>query len=583
MLMATNFCLPKNLVDSFLARLKSGEINPEKLTEMSSKERQDYFTSFLGATNAVKTNALFESKLLLKNQQQGLVNWAKQLSGIKPTVKRDLLTRINNMTEVLQPADEDKFYADLAAQRLGVGITTEEAGKIVDLASDVNTKKALIKEDSPIRSQERLDYGASLVAMQEYVGGLKRDAKAMSLGKLMTSPWELIKKISGGAKSAKASIDASFSLRQGFVTLLTKPKIWGDAFAESFRVWGRDLKGIDGKAPIKADVFSRPNALNGNYKKIGVDVGIETEEAFPESWPTKIPLLGTLYKASGNAYNGALLRMRADLADRFIEDAMSQGVTDLKESGLGRLTNSMTGRGALHMTKAQAETTNVLLFSVKYFKSQLDVLTAGATDPKTWGTPAQKIAAQNLLRIIGITGGILALAKLLDPNSVDLDPRSTKFGKVYIPVGDKRVGLDITAGYRTLIILASRIVPTMHNGKWGLWYKTKRGKYNNMWESGYGQMQPDDFVVNFMEGKASPAAKTVLNVWKQKKWDGEKPSIKEEALELIKPISITNATELMKETQGEGLLIRLILAGLNMMGASSKVEEPPKKKKKKFY
>ena len=80
-------CLPKFLVDKFLEKLKSGEIDPAKLTDMTSAERNSYFSSFMGETNATKVNALFESKILLKNQQQGIINWAKQVTGIKPKFK----------------------------------------------------------------------------------------------------------------------------------------------------------------------------------------------------------------------------------------------------------------------------------------------------------------------------------------------------------------------------------------------------------------------------------------------------------------------------------------------------------------
>jgi len=579
--MASNFCLPKNLVDKLLGMLKSGEITPEKLSSMTSQQRNTYFSSFLGSANATKTNALFESKLLLKNQQLGLVNWAKQITGIKPTAKRDLLTRINKMTDILQPENADKFYADLAKQRLGVGVTVEEAGKIADLAKDISTKKALIPESSPNGSKERLAYGESLVSFKEYVGGLKREAKALSMGEFMKSPWQMVKSLSGGFKSAKASLDASFSLRQGMVTLITKPKIWADVFVKSFDSWKKELKGIDGIAPIKAEVFSRANSINGKYQKIGVDVGIETEEAFPRSWPTKIPVLGRLYKASMSAYNGALLRMRADLADRFIADAESMGVTDLKNSGIGKLVNSMTGRGSLSLPRGVADTANVMLFSPRYFKAQIDVLTAGWSNSKIRGSYSQKIAAQNLVRMIATISGVLATAKWIDDDSVDFDPRSTRFGKIYVKVGDKRVGLDVTGGFRTLIILASRLTPSFHNGKFGLWWKTSKGQYRNMWDSKYGALEPSDFLVSFLEGKASPFARTGLNIYKQETWDREKPTIKGELIELFSPISVSNAIETIKETKGENLLVGLILAGLNMLGAGT-THEAKKKTKQRF-
>ena len=75
-------CLPKHVVDIFLKKLKAGEINPEQLADMSSKERNTFFASFLGKENAAKVNASFESKLLLKNQQLGIINWAKNVAGI---------------------------------------------------------------------------------------------------------------------------------------------------------------------------------------------------------------------------------------------------------------------------------------------------------------------------------------------------------------------------------------------------------------------------------------------------------------------------------------------------------------------
>jgi len=215
-----DFCLPKHVVDDFLGKLKSGEINPEQLIDMTSEERNSFFASFMGETNAPRVNALFESKLLLKNQQLGIVNWAKQVSGIKPEVKRDLLSRVQKMTRILQPKDMDSFLSDLAAQRLGFGITMEEAGKISDLAKTTAEKKNLIPENSPIGSPERIEYGTALALFKEYIGGLKAEAKKLSAKELLISPGELLQTIAGTTKSIAASLDNSFFGRQGLVTLI---------------------------------------------------------------------------------------------------------------------------------------------------------------------------------------------------------------------------------------------------------------------------------------------------------------------------------------------------------------------------
>ena len=565
-----SFCLPKHLVDDFVGKLKSGEINPQKLSKMTSAERNAYFTTFLGKDNAHKVNADFESKLLLKNQKQGIINWAKHAAGIKKDVQRDLISRAERMTEILKPETEDAFLGDLVERRLGIGVTVEEAGKIADLAKTAADNKAKIKEDSPIRSSDRIDYGAATFAFKEYVKALKQEVDASTPRGVVESAWTIVKNVSGGFKVMAASMDASFSLRQGYMTLFTKPKVWADVFLDSFSTWERSLlQGLDGTALIKADVFSRPNAINGNYAKMKLDIGLEYEEAFPRSWPTKIPILGKLYKASGEAYNGALLRMRADLADIFIENALSAGIVDFKDSGIGLMVNSMTGRGRVGLTQEQADATNVALFSVRHFKAQVDTLSGGLWDKKSRGTYGQKQAANNILRVVGIVGSTLLLAKMLDPDSVDFDPRSGKFGKVGIKVGNKRVWVDLTAGRRSIIILLARVVPTMRRGEWGQWWQSSNGNWHNMWDKEYGSMSATDFIVNFFQNKAAPLARAGLNAWKQETWDGSDPTFKGELFELVSPISISNAYETIEETKDENLFWMLILSGLNMLGGGT--------------
>ena len=65
--MAKAFCLIKESADKFLAKLKSGEINPENMNSMSSEERRKFFEGFMDAESAKQTNILFEKTLLLKN------------------------------------------------------------------------------------------------------------------------------------------------------------------------------------------------------------------------------------------------------------------------------------------------------------------------------------------------------------------------------------------------------------------------------------------------------------------------------------------------------------------------------------
>ena len=129
--MANPFCLVKDDVDRFKQALKDGTLDPEKLIEMSSDDRRKAFADVVGDANARELNASFEQKLLLRNVQQGLVNWAKSVAGMKPNVRRDITAKIENM-KFLEPADEKSFLKDLARQKLGVSVSYDEVKQIAE-------------------------------------------------------------------------------------------------------------------------------------------------------------------------------------------------------------------------------------------------------------------------------------------------------------------------------------------------------------------------------------------------------------------------------------------------------------------
>src|ERR1700761_9379519 len=107
--MAATWCLPPKLTNAFLAALRSGELAPSRLMDMSSAERREAFAKIVGPENAAEINAQFESKLLLKDQKAGLVNWAMKLGGLTEPVRRDILAKIEKLDKVLQPEDERAF------------------------------------------------------------------------------------------------------------------------------------------------------------------------------------------------------------------------------------------------------------------------------------------------------------------------------------------------------------------------------------------------------------------------------------------------------------------------------------------
>jgi hypothetical protein len=460
------WCLTKDQESKFRNALVSGEIDPFKLAEMSSGERKALFEKHVDGENAININSLFESKLLLKNQQQGFKSWAKRALGMSPKVSRDLLSKIERLDEigVLEPKDLKSFKEDLARTRLGFGITFEEAKTINELSeARVESKEmweaevekhpewqkdSLGTRDEWKDNQARLDYGLKQVVMENYVNDLKLDAvnRKVSLREdpiraILNPIKEAPGNFSNIAKSLMASIDNSFFGRQGIKNLYGSPaqkRIWARNFVKSFGDIagelrrGRKATGLGPVDFIKADVYSRPNALNGKYKAGNYQLGVLHEEVFPTSAPEKIPGLGRLFRASETAFNGAALRMRADLADMLISKMDAQGINSLNPDqarAAGHLVGSLTGRGSLGKATTMSKELNLILWSARFFKGNIDTLTAHQFDKKA--TKFTKTEARkNLVSIVAHIGGIMLLAKFLDPDSVDEDPRSTNFGKI---------------------------------------------------------------------------------------------------------------------------------------------------------
>ena len=565
--MAKPWCLIPEKVQEFKVALKDGTINPFKLADMTSDERRDFLEKFVGKDNGIQVNSLFESKLLLKNQKAGYISWAKRVSGMTPQTKRDIISRIEKMDEVLSPEEGKAFLQDLAQTRLGIGVTEAEAKAISDLSRKSQELKGKANKDGifPTKS-DRLSYGAEQVKLEELVNDLKLQSKNVSFREQpIRKSLNAVGAIPGVLKSAVASLDNSFFGRQGVKTLLDfrTSHIWAKNFLKSWIDIGKELGGRDAMGSIKADIYSRPNALNGKYRAGGYGLDVLSEEAFPSHVLRKIPVLSRLYKASESAYNGGALRLRADLADRLIKLAEKHGVNTLKKEeaeGLGHLVGSLTGRGSLGKGEVFGKELNVLLFSAKFLKGNIDTLTAHAFDPKVKGF-AQKEAAKNLVSIIAGLGAVTTLAKLIDPNSVDSDPRSTNFGKIKI-FGH---WTDITGGMSSLVTLASRtIVPTVHDGKLSLWSKSSNGKYTDLLEKGYGKRNALDVIYNFLEGKASPAARIIVDRMKGEMFGGEPVTAEAQAKGATIPLVAQSFDKLKKDPNSTNVLGSMILEALGL-------------------
>jgi len=543
------YCLPANLANMFIGKLKDGSINPAKLTEMSSEGRRTFFQTFMGEIHSKYTNSLFESKLLLKNQQQGMITWAKTVSGLKPEAQRDILSRVNKMTEILNPTSEKAFLEDLVAHKLQTKVTIEQANKIAELAKVTADKKEAMKQGG-----DRLEYGRAAVEFGNYVSDLKENAKKLTVGEQI-KPTQWVKgviNIGGIARSLKASMDDSAIFRQGWKTLWTNPGIWTKNAIKSFGDIGRTIGGKNTINEVKADIVSRPNYDRMRKAKLAVAT---IEEEFPSGLPEKIPIAGRLYKASQDAYTGFIYKQRADVFDKYMEIAERSNIDiddKVQLESIGKLVNSLTGRGALGTLEPVGNVINNVFFAPRLLKSHIDVLTAHMGDPKV--TPfAKKQAAVNLVKIVSGTAAILVIAGAASPGSVDWDPRSADFGK--IKIGSTR--FDVSGGMASVITLASRLITNSTKS-------STTGLVKQLGTGEYGASDRLDVAYNFFENKLSPMYSVIKTLATGKDWEGKKPTAGSTLKDLFVPIIFTNYKELKDDPDSANILLSMMAEGLGI-------------------
>ena len=601
------YCLPRPFAKKMMKAITSGKLNPEKLNKMTSSEVREFLEPIVGKENAKQVNLLYEKTKLLKNEEKAVYTWAKRLMGVgleKDEAFRQKIkdTYAEKKRRVWEPTENEKFLneivSDVYSKKLGTEVTLEEAQKLTELGAEATTNRA--KVDEKYTKEDALKFGVSKRVFDNYVGGLKSEALKRPLinpltqkgvGGKIASIVENFKIsanfIFDNSRSLRSSYDNSFWGRQG-IKVMWNPRytdLWAKNFAKSFIDIYKTLKGGGmsakdvalGRDSIKAgdavldatlaNVYAEKNFLNGRYETSGkkgskLDLG-GMEEEFPTSAPSKIPVLGRAFKASEIVYEAGAIRLRVDVANRLYKIAERNG-RDLNDKevvgGINELVNSMTGRGKMKLSESTQAFVNKAIFSLKFAKSNWDVLASPfklAAEPTNF---AKQQAALNLLMITLTMGTYQMMRYALDPSVVELDPRSSAWGTNI----EKDTRKGITGGLRGYVTLAARILPTKHNGEWGQWSKSSvTGKFTKL-TKGYKADDAIDLVENFIENKASPAAGQLMEIASQETFEGKKPTIGSVVKGLTIPLSIEETYDATQNEQSADVLEVMILEGLGI-------------------
>lgn len=510
--------------------------------KMETKARIDFLSEYVDMPghkeNAQWLNKELERRLLKPAQIAGAKEWLNKISkkGLPDTSRKAILDRISEHKDIMNPKGKQPFMESLAKQVMGFELSRETAQDMFKISQTINqlkknlltvapeyysyTRKQLedAMKDNPDLAQARKDLGLKLLEFQNMYEAASLEAQIAELAQKGTPAKVLDKlsKIAGNIKSTKASFDISF-LRQlqsvAYVDWASFAKAWKSGFDLAFTKGDVSAR-FD---TVMADILTRPNALNGNYRKFGVDIGMK-EEAFPESWAEKNINVGQLFTRSEKSFNVAIQSARAELFDTVYEkNVNSIGVDEttrlLTDQKVGEFVNVVTGRGKVKFLvskdEKQNKMVNNLLFAPKWLASRIETVYDARllVMPETYKHgkySPQALRARNAAVNLGVMMALVPAIKALlwagdeDDNrdfgefmQSTFDPRSSDFGKIV--VGTTR--FDITTGTAALITLMSRITTRKTVDLSGVERDTN-------WS---------DVVSKFLEGKASPGIRVAYD------------------------------------------------------------------------
>lgn len=457
-----------------------------------------------------------------------------------------------------------------ARNNLGYTTSPEEAETLLHLLKAVDEgRTAMAAGGDP-----KTTYGVAQVALNNYVNDLKLEAKRYKMADFKANPAgfvaHVLNEAASNTKAIAASMDDSAVFRQGWKVMFTNPTIWAKNGVKSFAHLIKMRGQHEVMDALNADIVSRPTY--DLMKKAKLDIGVN-EETFPTTLPEHIPVFGRVYKATENAYTAFVRKTRADVFDKYIDIANKTGVelTDTELRGIGRMVNSLTGRGDLGTLEQAGKVVNNVFFSPKFLKSHFDVLGGHIITGGGEGSNfVRKQAAINMLKVVGGTAAILAIAKALNPDSVDLDPRSSDFGKI-------RVGnttFDVSGGMGSIATLAARMVLSQTKSSvTGKVYQL--GETDENGKLKFGTQTRFDVFLDFFTNKLSPLAGAMRDYYKGQTFDNENPTMMRLTEGLLTPLPVKTAQELWQDPNSapflEGLLADFMGISTNTYGGSKGV------------
>lgn len=472
--------------------------------------------------------------------------------------------------------ERSKEIEDLKKQIKEHDLTKLSAVK-TKLTSDIEATKKAIDEGryAPDEKKKPIKLDEEATALKDRLIKLKQEREIRLIKQQYANrnkyekTRDIVLEVANVPRTIMSSVDFSAPLRQGIIPTISHPIVAMKAGSEMFKAafsqkrfdrWFFDYK----ESPLaKIADESKLSVTDPHDYRLSAK-----EEAFMNNMAEKIPLLGKLVKGSERAYVLYLNKMRVDLFKSGVDELLMQGKTieNSKEiyEALASWVNNSTGRGELGKLQSAAPILNSVFFAPRLIASRLNLL-----NPLYYAKLPKEIrvkAIGDMLKFIGFGMSVLALAKI-NGASVELDPRSTDFGK--IKVGDTRY--DIWGGFQQYIRVISQLAS-------GQTKSTTTGKISSLTDKKKMAFGKDrgDVIGSFIRGKVAPVPSMAWDFIKGRTAVGQPVSPVQEAIDHFQPLLFNDIQDAWK-TQGVKSLFTVGLPSTFGVGVQTYQAPPPKK------
>lgn len=368
---------------------------------------------------------------------------------------------------------------------------------------------------------------------REQAQGLIASVKQRGIGQTLAN-------ILGVPRSIMASGDLSAPFRQGLAAMASHPKIFFQGFPDMFKAAGSE----DRFQTAMRSIHEMPEfplmekgklALTdiGETAKSGAADLNKREEQMISNLAEQIPGIGRVIRGSDRAYVGFLNMTRARLFATFVHQAAENGwhLNDQLIQDIGKVVNTLTGRGDLKALENHTATMNALFFSPRLLYSRLNLLGLGGSKlgfiPGSYYATlhpfARAEAAKAATRLFGTLSAALFFARMAGAK-VNTDPRNADFGKIRI--GNTR--LDIAGGFTQPIRLADQLAT-------GQIVSSTSGKVENL-GGGFAQRSRLSVAGQFVKGKLAPVPSIGVDLLSGSQFGGQPITPQSEIQQHLEPL-----------------------------------------------